>query len=451
MPRRNVGVRWRVATDENMRHIVRSGRALASPTLAHSVHVELEGLEPAREYFYRFMAGPELSPTGRTKTAPAVGASVSGLTFAFASCQQYEHGYFTAYRRMAEEDLDLVVHLGDYIYEYGPGEDVASDGNVRAHDRRVSTLGDFRDRYALYRTDEDLKAAHAAFPWIVTWDDHEVENNYAGEFPEEGPESPVFVQRRAAAYQAYYEHMPLRRSSMPRGPDMPIYRRLVYGDLVDFSVLDTRQYRDDQASGDGKQPPSPEAKDPGRTLLGSRQERWLLNGLSASKARWNVVAQQVFFARFDAQDGVKRMFEMDAWDGYEAQRNRIVERVAEEEIDNLVVLTGNVHGNWANEILTNFDDPDSSTSVGTEFVGTSISSGGDGSDVRPGTLETMDENPHVKFWNDQRGYVRCRLTPDAWQTDFRVLPYVKEPGAPIATRASLVVENGDPRVQMASG
>jgi alkaline phosphatase D len=159
----------------------------------------------------------------------------------------------------------------------------------------------------------------------------------------------------------------------------------------------------------------------------------------------------VFFARFDAQDGVKRLFEMDAWDGYEAQRNRIVERVAEEEIDNLVVLTGNVHGNWANEILTNFDDPDSSTSVGTEFVGTSITSGGDGSDVRPGTLETMDENPHVKFWNDQRGYVRCRLTPDAWQTDFRVLPYVKEPGAPIATRTSLIVENGDPRVQMASG
>ncbi len=451
LPDREITVRWQVAGDENFRQIVRQGTELARPELAHSVHVEVEGLEPAREYFYRFMAGPELSPTGRTKTAPAAGASVSGLTFAFASCQQYEHGYFTAYRRMAEEDLDLVVHLGDYIYEYGPGEDVASGGNVRAHDRRVSTLGDFRDRYALYRTDEDLKAAHAAFPWIVTWDDHEVENNYAGEFPEEGPASPLFVQRRAAAYQAYYEHMPLRRSSMPQGPDMPIYRRLVYGDLVDFSVLDTRQYRDDQASGDGKQPPSPEAKDPGRTLLGSRQERWLLNGLSASKARWNVVAQQVFFARFDAQDGVKRMFEMDAWDGYEAQRNRIVERVAEEEIDNLVVLTGNVHGNWANEILTNFDDPDSSTSVGTEFVGTSISSGGDGSDVRPGTLETMDENPHVKFWNDQRGYVRCRLTPDAWQTDFRVLPYVKEPGAPIATRASLVVENGDPRVQMASG
>ena len=451
LPDREIPVRWQVAGDENFRQIVRQGTELARPELAHSVHVEVEGLEPAREYFYRFMVGLELSPTGRTKTAPAAGASVSGMTFAFASCQQYEHGYFTAYRRMAEEDLDLVVHLGDYIYEYGPGEDVTSGGNVRAHDRRVSTLGDFRDRYALYRTDEDLKAAHAAFPWIVTWDDHEVENNYAGEFPETGPASPFFVQRRAAAYQAYYEHMPLRRSSIPRGPDMPIYRRLVYGDLVDFSVLDTRQYRDDQASGDGKQPPSPEARDPGRTLLGSRQERWLLNGLSASKARWNVVAQQVFFARFDAQDGVKRMFEMDAWDGYEAQRNRIVERVAEEEIDNFVVLTGNVHGNWANEILTNFDDPDSSTSVGAEFVGTSITSGGDGSDVRPGTLETLDENPHVKFWNDQRGYVRCRLTPDAWQTDYRVLPYVKEPGAPIATRTSLIVENGDQRVQMASG
>ena len=174
LPDREIPVRWQVASDENFRQIVRHGTGLARPELAHSMHVEVGGLEPAREYFYRFMAGPEQSPTGRTRTAPAAGASVSGLTFAFASCQQYEHGYFTAYRRMSEEDLDLVVHLGDYIYEYGPGEDDAPDGNVRAHDRRVSTLQDFRDRYALYRMDEDLQAAHAAFPWIVTPDDHEV-------------------------------------------------------------------------------------------------------------------------------------------------------------------------------------------------------------------------------------------------------------------------------------
>jgi len=192
LPDREIPVRWQVAGDENFRQIVRQGTELARPELAHSVHVEVEGLEPAREYFYRFMVGLELSPTGRTKTAPAAGASVSGMTFAFASCQQYEHGYFTAYRRMAEEDLDLVVHLGDYIYEYGPGEDVTSGGNVRAHDRRVSTLGDFRDRYALYRTDEDLKAAHAAFPWIVTWDDHEVETrrSWARTLPPEVTSSP---------------------------------------------------------------------------------------------------------------------------------------------------------------------------------------------------------------------------------------------------------------------
>ncbi|CAA9440043.1 MAG: Phosphodiesterase/alkaline phosphatase D [uncultured Rubrobacteraceae bacterium] len=450
LPDREIPVRWQVASDENFRQIVRHGTGLARSELAHSMHVEVGGLEPAREYFYRFMAGPEQSTTGRTKTAPAAGASVSGLTFAFASCQQYEHGYFTAYRRMSEEDLDLVVHLGDYIYEYGPGEDDAPDGNVRAHDRRVSTLQDFRDRYALYRMDEDLQAAHAAFPWIVTPDDHEVENNYADEFPETGPASPDFVQRRAAAYQAYYEHMPLRRSSMPRGPEMPVYRRLTYGDLLEFNVLDTRQYRDDQASGDGRRTPGPESRDPNRTLMGAKQERWLLDGLAASNARWNILAQQVFFAQYDNQGGDGRQFEMDAWDGYAPCRDRIVDFVSERDVENLVVLTGNVHGNWANEILADFDDPDS-PSVGVELVGTSITSGGDGSDVWPGADTVMAENPHVKFSNNQRGYARCRLTPDAWQTDYRVLPFVKEPGAPIATRASYMVENGYPRLQAASG
>ena len=451
MPDGEVPVRWQVASDENFRRIVRRGAGPARPELAHSVHVEVEGLEPGREYFYRFEAGSELSPVGRTRTAPAAGASVSGMTFAFASCQQYEHGYFTAYRHMAEEDLDLVAHLGDYIYEYGTYEDLAPDGNVRAHDSpRVQTLGDYRDRYALYRTDEDLQAAHAAFPWIVTWDDHEAENNYAGEFPENGPASNLFVRRRADAYQAYYEHMPLRRSSMPRGPNMPIYRRIAFGDLVEFNVLDTRQYRDNQADGDGNKPPTPETRDPDRTLLGEHQERWLLDGLAASGARWNVLAQQVIFARINKPgvDGRYRR-DMDAWDGYDSCRDRIVDYIAGRGVENPVVLTGNVHANWANEILSNFDDPDSAP-VGAEFVGTSISSIGDGADVHPYTAAIMTENPHTKFFNDRRGYVRCRLTPDAWQTDYRVLPYVKQPGAPITTRASFVVENGDPRLQLSA-
>jgi alkaline phosphatase D len=231
MPPLKVPVYWEIAEDEDFGEVERRGEVFARPELAHSVHVEVRGLDPDHEYFYRFRAGSEWSPTGRTKTAPAPGASVAELAFAFASCQMYEHGYYTAYRRMSEENLDLVVHLGDYIYEIGPNQYVAQSGNVRTHNSpEIFTLPEYRNRHALYKTDEDLQAAHAAFPWIVTWDDHEVENNYADEVsqidsePDQDPE--VFLRRRAAAYQAYYEHMPLRRTSVPQGPDMQLYRRL---------------------------------------------------------------------------------------------------------------------------------------------------------------------------------------------------------------------------------
>ena len=251
MPDRNVPVRWEVAADEGFRKVVRRGTEVARPELAHSVHVEVEGLAPARWYYYRFKAGDEISPVGRTRTAPAPGAKVSELSFAFASCQQFEHGYFTAYRRMAEEDLDLVVHLGDYIYEYGPNEYVAPGGNVRQHvGEEIQSLADYRQRHAQYKGAPNLRRAHAAFPWIVTWDDHDAENNYADEISENDDPPEVFLRRRANAYQAYYEHMPLRRSSVPRGPDMRLYRRLTYGDLAEFNVLDTRQYRSDQPCGD---------------------------------------------------------------------------------------------------------------------------------------------------------------------------------------------------------
>ncbi len=279
MPDRAVPVRWEVAHDEKFRAVVRHGVELARPKFAHSVHVEVEGLEPNRVYFYRFKAGGEISAVGRTRTAPSPNASLAGMSFAFASCQQYEHGYFTAYERMAEEDLDLVVHLGDYIYEYGPNEYVAAGGNVRRHiGEEITTLADYRRRHALYRGDEDLQAAHAAFPWIVTWDDHELENNYADEISEKDTEPDqkmeVFLERRANAYQAYYEHMPLRRTSIPSGPDMRIYRRLTYGNLAEFNVLDTRQYRSDQPCGDGFPADCPGRFDPNQTITGAEQERF---------------------------------------------------------------------------------------------------------------------------------------------------------------------------------
>ena len=452
MPDRNVPVRWEVAADEGFRKVVRRGTEVARPELAHSVHVEVEGLAPARWYYYRFKAGDEISPVGRTRTAPAPGAKVSELSFAFASCQQFEHGYFTAYRRMAEEDLDLVVHLGDYIYEYGPNEYVAPGGNVRQHvGEEIQSLADYRQRHAQYKGAPNLRRAHAAFPWIVTWDDHDAENNYADEISENDDPPEVFLRRRANAYQAYYEHMPLRRSSVPRGPDMRLYRRLTYGDLAEFNVLDTRQYRSDQPCGDDFPDDCARRFSPKQTITGDRQEQWLKNGLANSRARWNVLAQQIFLAQIDLVGGPKKEgFYVDGWDGYVASRDRLLNFLRRRRIANPVVLTGDWHANWLCDLKTDFDDPGSPT-VATELVGTSITS----TDVAGAQPEygqvVLRENPHIRYFNNQRGYVRCTLTPEEFRADYRVLPYVKRPGAPVSTVASFVIENGDPTAKQVGG
>ncbi|WP_026678632.1 alkaline phosphatase D family protein [Fictibacillus gelatini] len=439
MPPSDVKVKWELAKDEHFRHIVQHGTEIASSHLGHTVHVEVSGLKPESIYYYRFKCGNEISPVGRTKTLPKAGSNVSSLKFAFASCQQFEHGYYTAYKHMAKEDLDVVFHLGDYIYEYGPDEYVAPNGNVRTHiGPEVTTLQDYRNRYAQYRSDRNLKAAHSAFPWIVTWDDHEVENNYANVIPEKGQPVEQFIKRRAAAYQAYYEHMPLRKSTMVGG-NIQLYRSFQYGNLANFFVLDTRQYRDDQANGDGSSPQTPESLDPKRTLMGAEQEKWLFNNLEHSKAVWNVLAQQIFFAQRNYGTQASPKFSMDAWDGYPAARQRLLDFAKTRDIDNFIVLSGDVHANWAANLLTNFDDPNSKI-IGAEFVGTSITSGGDGSDKRADTNKILGLNPHIKFFNDFRGYVRCRVTKEKWQADYRVVPYVSSPGADITTRASFVYE-----------
>lgn len=440
MPPEAVPVKWEIANDENFRKIVQQGKEIARPELGHSVHVEVSGLKPDRVYFFRFKSGGEVSQTGRTKTLPLPGSRVSSLSFAFASCQQYEHGYYTPYKHMAKEDLDLVFHLGDYIYEYGPNEYVASTGNVRVHNSpEIITLEDYRNRYGLYKSDVDLKAAHAAFPWVVTWDDHEVENNYANLIPEKGQSVEAFIKRRAAAYQAYYEHMPLRISSLPKGADMRLYRGFSYGDLASFFVLDSRQYRDDQANNDTSSPQTPESLDPKRTLLGPEQEQWLTENLSNSTTKWNVLPQQIFFAQRNYGTPTAPKYSMDSWDGYPAARDRLIDVVKSKDLNNLVVLTGDVHASWASNLKTDFNDPNSKT-FGVEFVGTSISSGGNGADKRSDTDKNLSQNPHIKFFNDYRGYVRCQVTPDQWRADYRVVPFVTEQGADISTRASFVFD-----------
>lgn len=439
MPAESFNVGWQVAEDEAMTRIVQSGLATAQPDWAHSVHVEVEGLRPDRWYWYRFKAAGELSPVGRTRTLPAAGASAERLRFAFASCQKYETGYYTAYEHLAREELDLVVHLGDYIYEKGDGETA-----VRPHHTpEIFTLDDYRARYAVYKSDPALQAAHALAPWIVTWDDHEVSNNYANDIPEypERYTRAGFLTRRAAAYQAYYEHMPLRRTALPSGPDLLLYRRLGFGGLASFHVLDTRQYRTDQPNGDGTKPPNAAVMDPRGTLMGERQRDWLFTGLEQSATGWNIIAQQVMMGCVDMRPGPEVAVSMDKWSGYEYERRRLLGHLRDRAIRNPVVLAGDIHCNWANELTCDFDRP-GAPAVAAEFVGTSITSGGDGAEKRPNTEAILAENPFVKFFNDERGYVRCEVTPREWRTDYRTVPYVSRPSAPLQTRASFVVEAG---------
>ncbi|HIE97485.1 MAG TPA: alkaline phosphatase [Planctomycetes bacterium] len=445
MPRELVEVRWEVAADETFTKVVRKGNTVATPQLAHSVHVELQGLESNRWYWYRFKAGSEISPVGRTRTMPTVESKPDRLRFAFASCQHYEQGFFTAYRHMAADDLDLVIHLGDYIYE-----GASSSHGVRRHPGgELESLDDYRNRYVPYQTDKNLQAAHTAFPWLVTWDDHEFDNDYANHISEQPHvAAAAFLRRRQNACQAYYEHMPLRRRAIPRGPDLQLFHRTSFGRLADFFVLDTRQYRTNQPNGGGLKPLEGEVFNPNATILGRRQKGWLKSGLLQSHSTWNVLAQQVLMARVDRIPGDTDLYTMDKWAGYDVERQEMMDFFHERRIPNPIVLSGDIHTNFVNELKTDFDNPDSAT-VGTEFVGTSISSGGDGSQKLDYTDDMMAENPFIKFHNAERGYVRCEVTPDEWRSDYQVVESVTRKAAPLVNRASFVVTNGESGVKSA--
>lgn len=431
-------VGWEVAHDEGFGRMVRSGQATAAPELGYSLHVDVEGLEPDRWYFYRFTTGDGPSPVGRLRTAPAPGADTP-LDFAFCSCQNYEQGLFTAYEHMAAERLDLVAHLGDYIYEYATNE-----GRVRAHHGfEVTSVEDYRRRYAQYKMDPALQAAHALCPWIVTWDDHEVDNNYAGLVGENVFEAEEQMRaRRAAAYQAWWEHQPVRVPRARSWADLTIRRSLAWGGLATFRVLDTRQYRSDQACGDGTDAvPCGDWADPSRTMLGREQERWLLEGLGADRAPWQILAQQVMMAPFDRMPGATVTTAMDQWSGYPAARDHLLRAVGERAPGRTVVLTGDIHSNWVNDLRAGFDRPDHPV-VATEFVGTSISSGGDGQEEWDGVAAVRAENTHLHWQNSRRGYVRCRVEADVWTTDYRTVDQVSLPGAPVKTASSWRVEAG---------
>ena len=454
MPHVDVPVHWQVSEDDSFRRVVRRGVATARPTHAHSVHVDVGGLRPGTHYWYRFKTSGEISPVGRTMTVPANGARVDNMRFAFASCQEFEHGFYAAYRHMAGDDLDLVVHVGDYIYEMGPHEYVVEGGNVRHHTPgETVSLRDYRDRYAQYKGDPDLQAAHAAFPWIFTWDDHEVENDYADEDSEDAILPRRFLRRRAAAYKAYWEHMPLRPSSLPTGPDMRIYRRLMFGDLATFSVLDTRQYRDDQAcprasgefvGGAHVVDDCPAIFDPDRTMLGPPQERWLLRGLERSGALWNVIAQQFLMAYLDEKPGRGTAFWTDDWNGYQAARRRILGFLHHRRVANPVVIGGDIHSYWATNLKIDFRDPGSPT-IASEFVGTSITSANPPVDLFPPFLP---DNPHIEYFDGvHHGYVRCDVDRERWRSDFQIVANVRTRNSPQKTLASFEVEAGNPGIR----
>ncbi|MZD06707.1 alkaline phosphatase [Streptomyces sp. SID5785] len=448
LPAERVQVRWELADDERFRRAVRRGTATAHPEFHHAVHVEVGHLAPGRVYYYRFRVGDWVSETGRTRTAPAESSAAAGLTLAAVSCQAYHDGYFTAYRHLAQDDVDVVFHLGDYLYEYA----VDSAGGARKYTDRVlpdvfaretMTLDDYTLRYALYKSDPDLRAAHAAHPFVVTWDDHETENNYAGDTPENSVPPEEFLLRRASAYRAYWENQPLRRPQLPDGPDMRLYRRLHWGRLAQFDILDTRQYRTDQANGDGWKAPTPASEAASQTLPGRTQERWLTDGWRRSRALWNVVPQQVTFSRRNNPAEGDVTLSMDSWDGYPASRERILRGADAARVENLMVLTGDVHVSYAMDIKRDFDDAGSRT-VGTEIVTTSVTSGKDGSARPANWAGYLARNPHMKHYDGLRGYATVELGRREARADFKTVSAVTVPGAPLTTAASFVIPVGNP-------
>jgi alkaline phosphatase D len=434
MPTAGVRVDWEVATDENFRRVIRRGHTLAVPEDAHSVHVLVHDLRPDCFFWYRFRADGQISPAGRTRTAPTPWRRIDRVRFATASCQNYQDGFYTAHRDMAAQDLRFVAFLGDYIYEGRP-----SSTSVRRHEGvgEPLTLDEYRARHARYRSDPDLQACHAAHPWIVTFDDHEVDNNWAGEIPQDPDLQPhdAFMARREAAFKAYWEHMPLPPAARPQGNAIRVYRRFHWADLLQLDVLDTRQFRTDQPVD------LVGAENPDATMMGFDQEAWLHRGLARSRSQWNCVAQQTMVAQNDRAAGPAETFDFDNWDGYRAARRRLLADLA--RVPNPVVVTGDRHATWISDLKQDFYDPSSAT-IAAELTGSSISSGSDGSrDAFHATYDPVKaESPHWKFIDNGRGYLLCDVDRERWLTDLRTVTTVRSPDATAATYARFVTEAG---------
>ena len=434
-----------------MRRVVARGVAPAPSDLAHSVHVEVDGLRPGRDYFYQFDVRAEESPVGHFRTAPSLDETLDRLRFAFATCQDWPSGHYIAYRDMVKNDLDIVLHLGDYTYEYEisgiTGRGIPAPAGF---EKETIDLETYRLRHTLYKLDPDLQAAHAKFPFGVIWDDHEVQNDYSGLAPEYGSPSPAFTARRAAAYQAYYEHMPIRLevARTPR-PGLQIYRQLQYGRLAEITLLDDRQYRSDNPCGDGEALRCQEALTGKYTMLGREQEKWLSRGFNEGRARWNIVAQQLLIAELEhtLPGYPDEWYWNDAWDGYPLARTRLLTDVVESGVRNPVFLTGDWHSTFANDLKVDFKDA-ASPVVAAEFVTPAITTGGDGTPYGPYYAPMIPFNPHIKYYEgDKRGYFIATVTRQQMKLDLRFMTSVEDSNGVGYTERSFVVEDGVPGVQ----
>jgi alkaline phosphatase D len=460
LPDTDIEVEWEVATDADLTEFVATGTADAVAALGHSVHVDVTGLEPDTEYHYRFRVAGFATPAARTHTFAAPGTTPERFRFAFSSCQNWEQGYYAAYRDLVEQgDLDAFVFLGDYIYENPAGG--ATDPRARTHGQafECETVEQYRQRYAAYKADPLLQAAHALVPWVITWDDHEVDNDYAGANGENDPAFDAFLARRSAGYQAWYEHMPVRLDP-PSGPDYVIYRSFAHGDLLRFHVLDTRQYRADQqreapfveALGDAVQVRDDVlAASPEQTMLGADQRAWLFDGVATSTATWDVIAQQVFMFGGNAVVGADPpVVVVDTWDGYDGERRVVLDTLGA-SADNLVVLTGDFHAAVVADLRVDPYDQ-SLPVVGSEFMASSISSAffDDNATVESLVNAALTANPQIRFFDSRRGYTVCEVTPDRWLATYRAVADQFDEASPVEAVSTWAVTAGTPGVVQVS-
>ncbi|MFK7912780.1 MAG: alkaline phosphatase, partial [Pseudomonadales bacterium] len=435
MPPVSVAVQWQLALNPDMSTVVQRGQVLTGPAHAHCVHVDLAGLEPGRQYWYQFTTATHRSAIGRTKTLPRDAETVRFVT---ASCQNYTHGSFVAYRHMVKDDPDFVLHLGDYIYDTAFGEDFRNHESERA----PQTLDDFRRRHALYKTDPDLQHAHAQLPFFTTIDNHDAVEDA----------DPASAAKRAAAYQAWHEHMPTRGYRGPGSNQFELQRRIAIGKLLQISLLDARQYRDQKAPCQNGFDPAygfgnyreycAVERDPKRSMLGDEQDQWLAESLQANQSVWNVMASPGPFLPFEYQHQGKDLHYIGAWDSYPANRERVAAALRAAPVGHPVVLSGDVHSFWA--VDGNLANAPKQRIKVVELITSSISANWPAALAKP-VSDNLSHNPQVAYYDpDHRGYMLHDVSAGGWETQTRALNQVTDPHSGIRTLAKVRIQPGKP-------